>query len=224
MVQHIDNDIVYSTIGKQQLMLDAYRPLMPNGRVFIAFHDGDFTNGTKGAQTGELCRYLSSRGFTCFDVNYRLQKDVEGDINREMTEAVNDGLTAYAWVQKNAATYKGDPNRIAIGGMSAGAVIAMTMGYTKNIGARAVIDMWGGLFGKQTDMKKGGPPLLIIHGLNDKVINISMPRAIENRAISCQIPVRFAMHYGGHGIDLNKSIAKQTVLELIDSFIRETIR
>lgn len=222
--QHVDNDIVYSTIGEKKLTLDAYRPPSPSGRVFIALHGGDFTNGAKGGETAELCRYLSKRGFTCFDINYRLQKDVDGDVNKAMAAAVSDSIDAFRWVEKNAKTYGGDPQRISIGGMSAGAVIAMTAGYAKNVGARAVIDLWGGMYGKQTDMKRGGPPLLIVHGLNDKVISIGVARAIENRAKSQQISVRFLLHNGGHGFDLNKSIGSLTLNEHIDSFLREAAK
>ena len=222
-LQHIDNDIVYGTVGEKKLLLDAYRPPTPNGRVFIAVHGGQYTSGAKGGETGEICRYLSKRGFTCFDINYRLQKDVGGDISNALKIAIDDTITAYHWVEKNATTYGGNPGRIAIGGVSSGAVIAMTTAYSRRIGARAVVDLWGGLFGEQSDIHRGDPPLLIVHGLNDKVISIAMARAIENRAKSVKVPVRFLLHRGGHAIDLTKNINRYSVLEHIDSFLRETI-
>ena len=221
--QHVDNDVVYGTVEEKKLMLDAYRPPTPNGRVFIAVHGGEYTSGAKGGETGEICRYLSKRGFTCFDIDYRLQKDVGGDVSRALKIAVDDTITAYHWVEKNATSYGGNPGRIAIGGVSSGAVIAMTTAYSKRIGARAVIDLWGGLFGEQSDIRHGDSPLLIVHGLNDKVISIGMARAIENRAKNVKVSVRFLLHRGGHGIALTKTIDHFTVLEHIDTFLRETI-
>jgi dienelactone hydrolase len=224
LFQHVDNDIVYSTVGTKKLTLDAYRPLQPNKMVFVVFHGGDFYQGSKGAETGELCRYLAKRGFVCFDVNYRLQKDVGGNESKVLSAAVDDAVNAYHWAQKNASAYGGDPQRIGIGGMSAGAAVAMTAAYSKSLGARSVIDLWGGLFGKQTDIKKGDPPMLIVHGLNDPKISIGMARAIENRALQVKVQVRFLMHQGKHGIDLNQTINRYTILEHIDSFLRETMK
>lgn len=222
IIQHVDNDIVYATVDSKPLKLDAYKPPIPNGKVFIALHGGDFTNGSKGGETGELCRYLSKRGFTCFDINYRLRKDVPGDINKVLMAATNDAMDAFSWVEKNAKRYGGDEYHISIGGISAGAVIAMTAAYSKGIKVRCVVDLWGALFGQRTDIKRGSPPLLIVHGLNDDKISISTARAMENRAMEVKVPVRFLMHSGKHGIDLNKSINKMTILEHIDTFLRES--
>jgi acetyl esterase/lipase len=224
MFQHVDNDIVYATTDSKKLTLDAYRPAQPNGRVFIAIHGGEFVKGSKGGETGELCRFLSKRGFVCFDINHRLQKDVKGDMSKALSSAVTDAIEAFRWAETNCAKYGGDKYKISIGGISSGAVIAMTAAYSRGIKVRSVIDLWGGLFGEQSDIKRGAPPLLIVHGLNDKTISISMARAIENKAINVGVPVRFLLHQGGHGIDLNKTINRYTILEHIDSFLRETVK
>ncbi len=222
--QRVDNDIVYATVGKTQLTLDAYRPSSPNGKVFIAIHGGGFTGGKKGGNTGELCRYLSGRGFTCFDINYRLQSDVGGTKQDAVNAAIEDATTAFNWVTKNATTYGGNPSRIAIGGSSAGAITALYATYSRRLPVKAVIDLWGGMYGKENDMKRNDPPVLIVHGVNDKLVSISLARAIENRARAVQVPVRFLSHEGGHGMNLNATIKNFTILEHIDSFLRETMK
>ncbi len=223
-LQHIDNDIVYETVGKKPLMLDAYRPATPNGKVFIAIHGGGFTGGNKGGNTGELCRYLSSRGFTCFDINYRLQKDVGGTLQNATNAAVDDAVSAYNWVVKNANTYGGDPRLVSVGGSSAGAITALYATYSRKLPVKSVVDLWGGMYGKENDIKSGSPPLLIVHGINDKVVSIALARAMENRAHMANVSVRFLSHDGGHGIDLNSTIRKATILEHIESFLHETMK
>ncbi len=224
IAQHVDNDIVYTTIGTKQLKLDAYRPPIPNKKVFIAIHGGGFTGGSKGGNTGELCRYLSKRGFTCFDIDYRLQKDVGGTKQDATNAAVDDAVAAYNWVVKNAENYGGDPRLISIGGTSAGAITALYAAYSRKLPVKSVIDLWGGMYGKENDIKTGSPPLLIVHGINDKVVSIALARAMENRAHAANVSVRFLSHDGGHGIDLNSSIKKATILEHIESFLHETMK
>lgn len=218
--QHVDNDIVYTTVGTQKLMLDAYRPPTPNGKVFIAIHGGGFTGGSKGGDTGQICRYLSGRGFTCFDINYRLQKDVGGTgLQPSINAAIDDATAAYNWVVQNAKTYGGDPEKIAIGGSSAGAITALYATYSRRLHIKAVVDLWGGMYGKETDMKRNDPPLLIIHGDNDKVVSQSLGLALQNRANAVQVPVQFFSFPGGHGTRLDTVIKKDTVLEHIESFL-----
>ena len=224
MFQHVDNDIVYTTMGDKKLMLDAYRPATPNKTVVITVHGGEYVNGSKGGQTAEVCRYLANRGFTCFDIDYRLQKDVGNDLSKVLAASVSDTVEAFHWVETNCRSYGGDPNRISILGISGGAVTAMTAAYSKNVGVHACVDIAGGLFGQQSDIKMGDPPLLIIHGLNDKVISIGLARAIQNRAIRQKVPVRFIQHNGGHKIELTKEVGRFTLLESIDSFLRESIK
>ena len=225
LFQHVDNDIVYATVGGKQLMLDAYRPATPNGKVFIAIHGGGFTGGNKGGDTGVICRYLSGHGFTCFDINYRLLKDVGGTIRQVAIDAaVDDANSAYNWVVANAKAYGGDSQKIAIGGSSAGAITALYATYSRRLNIKAVVDLWGGMYGKETDMKKGDAPLLIIHGENDKVVSMSLGIALQNRANAVQVPVQFFSFPGGHGTDLNTVIKKDTILEHIESFLHEAVK
>lgn len=224
LAQHVDNDIVYATVGNKPLMLDAYRPPIPNGKVFIAIHGGGFTGGNKGGNTGEICRYLSGRGFTCFDINYRLQSDVGGTKQDAINAAVSDAGAAYKWVTENAKTYGGNPLKISIGGSSAGAITALYATYSRRLAIKSVVDLWGGMYGKESDIKRGDAPLLIVHGVSDKVVSITLARAIQNRAKMVQVPVRFLEHDGGHGIDLKAVINKATILEHIESFLHETMK
>lgn len=219
--QTVDRNIVYRTVNGKSLHLDAYRASKPSGKVFIAIHGGGFTGGDKGGITGELCRYLSERGFTCFDINYRLQRDVGGTIQTAIDAAVEDATAAHQWAISNAAKYGGDPKRIGMGGSSAGAITSLFTAYSRNVPVKAVVDMWGGMYGRESDMKRGEPPLLIIHGRNDRSVAFSHATNLESRAKSEGIKYQFLANDGGHTLNLNTRINGKTLLESIEGFLNE---
>lgn len=223
LAQSIDGNIVYTKVKGKELKLDAYRPAQPSGRVFIAIHGGGFTGGSKGGDTGVICSYLMKRGFTCFDIDYRLQGDVGGKRQDAMTAAIDDTIAAYNWVVKNAKTYGGDPNKISIGGSSAGAITALYVAYSRRVAVRSVVDLWGGMYGKESDIRKGDAPLLIVHGKRDNVVPYHLALDLANRAKIAGLRYRFLSADGGHGLNLNGEIDHYTILAHIESFLRETM-
>ena len=68
-----------STCAEESVLLDAHVPAndsVASGRpVVMAVHGGSFTGGSKTSEEPP-CDYWASRGFVCFDVDYRLQKDL----------------------------------------------------------------------------------------------------------------------------------------------------
>jgi acetyl esterase/lipase len=223
LTQQVDRNIVYRTINGKSLQLDAYRAARPTGRVFIAIHGGGFTGGNKGGNTGELCQYLSQRGYTCFDINYRLQRDVGGTIQTAIDAAVDDASAAYNWAVTNAAKYGGDPKRIGMGGSSAGAITSLFTTYSRNIPVKAVVDLWGGMYGKEADMKRGEAPVIIIHGRNDRTVAFSHGTNLANRAKSEGIRTQFLANESGHSIALNTRIEGKTLLDHIEGFLNENL-
>ena len=92
---------------------------------------------------------------------------------------------AAQWLEQNAAKYNVDAGRLFIGGSSAGAVTSMLLAYNPEIRAphfRAVADMWGTMGPRVGWLKKGGAPLLIIHGREDETITVSAAEQIDARA------------------------------------------
>ncbi|HLP00176.1 MAG TPA: alpha/beta hydrolase fold domain-containing protein [Fimbriimonas sp.] len=217
-------ELTYAKVGSVELKLDAYRPKVATGKTFIAVHGGGFTGGSKGGNTSILCHYLAARGFTCFDINYRLQKDGAKNLQEAVQNATNDVVTAFNWVEKNCKEYGGDPKKIAIGGSSAGAIASLYATYNRKIAVRSVVDLWGGMYGTENDIKANSPALLIIHGESDKVVPFTHATALKNRASQVGVFHRFLPVQAGHGVNLDTKVKQLTLLEHIEAFLHETLK
>jgi acetyl esterase len=68
-------------------------------------------------------RWLSERGYTVFDVDYRLAPPVTWKL------AAEDTACAASWIAANANTYHVDPDRMLAAGQSAGGGLALQLAY-----------------------------------------------------------------------------------------------
>jgi dipeptidyl aminopeptidase/acylaminoacyl peptidase len=59
-----------------------------------------------------------------------------------------------------------------------------------DIHIRAVIDIWGGLLHTEA-MEQGDPPLIIIHGTDDKTVPFHFAERLNARAKEAGIPCEF---------------------------------
>ena len=103
------------------IALRLYTPVAAGGEALPAlvfFHGGAFRLGD--FETYEAtCRLLASEaGARVITVDYRRAPEAP------FPAAVEDAIAATAWIESNAATLGIDPNRIAVGGDSAGANLA----------------------------------------------------------------------------------------------------
>ncbi len=169
------------------LLLDIYMPDNDNGNrpVFVFVHGGGFAGGNKQqGQIIEWANYYASRGWVFVSINYRLKKH-KGTIPHEWFKhkdnlpegarveqffatypAHRDAKAALRWVVANANAYSINADYITVGGGSAGALIAISLGVsnsedftsevrleqdptlaTTNIGQeysiKTIVDLWG---------------------------------------------------------------------------------
>lgn len=110
--------------------LDVYTPRGLTGFPVLVFvHGGYWIGQDKNYYApvtglyGNVGRALAKRGVGAVVINYRLVPDVT------FAEQVNDVVAALRWTQQNVARFDGDPERIVLGGHSAGGHLTALLAF-----------------------------------------------------------------------------------------------
>ncbi len=114
------SDVAYVESGDERQVLDIYTPGEAAGKrlpVMFWIHGGGWRVGDK-SDVALKPKVLTERGFVFVSTNYRLLPQVEMDV------LIRDVAKALGWVHRHIAEYGGDPERIFVGGHSAGAQLA----------------------------------------------------------------------------------------------------
>jgi acetyl esterase/lipase len=113
------NDIDYAGDGVRKHRLDVIVPRAASGAlpVYVYFHGGGWTSGDKGPLT-RYCATQAASGMVVVNVNYRTAP------RHHMQDMLQDATTALAWIARNIADFGGDPDRVVLGGDSAGGQIS----------------------------------------------------------------------------------------------------
>jgi len=144
-------DIQYGTAPSgEDLLLDLYFPkndtTICDRPLVIFVHGGGFHEGNRKMFAAQaICHDLPFKGYVSASISYRLANEEPytlQDLQEEkldfenphidvihITNAMHDARAAIRYFKKNAALYNIDPNRIAIGGASAGGMTAINVGY-----------------------------------------------------------------------------------------------
>lgn len=210
----VHKDVVYGraydyTGNLTDLLMDIYEPKGDFARkraLVIVIHGGGFVAGDKASgKWVKLCTLLAKMGYVAASINYRLQPRVNFNKSRAITEAMYDAKAAVRFFRAHADDYRIDPDRIALIGASAGAITALHVtylrepefegdsgnpGYSSNV--TACVDLWGGLYENVTEIDPGEPPVLIIHGTEDKVVPYSEAENISKRCE--EVGVHYSLH------------------------------
>lgn len=185
------------------LLLDVYRPVatakLPKKLPAMVFaFGGGWRKGSKDVKyIRDLCVYYASRGYVAVSIQYRIQKDNppatsgpapgsgEKEQFRLMNAAFHDTCNAVRWVRANADKYDIDPNRIGIGGVSAGAFNALNAGLCDekltgpDAEVAAVISLMGAIGASHID--ESDPPVFIAHGTGDNLVPFAMVKGMVQR-------------------------------------------
>ncbi len=113
-------DIEYGRASGESLRLDAH---IPDGNgpfpVVVMVHGGGWTSGDKRKDIAVILEPLTkSEEFTWFSINYRMAP------TNHWPACFEDVQTAIRWAKAHATEYKGDPQRVALVGYSAGGQLA----------------------------------------------------------------------------------------------------
>ncbi|MEW6187202.1 MAG: alpha/beta hydrolase fold domain-containing protein [Thermodesulfobacteriota bacterium] len=207
----VTKDIVYGAADSWDgqpclLKLDLYQPegdTASSRAAIVWIHGGGFVGGDKGEWPFlTLATRFAKRGYFCVSINYRLvtPSQFAADPVRSMNEAMYDAKAAVRWLRANAALCRIDPQRIAIGGGSAGAYTSLHTAYLEEEGSsgspgyssevKAVIDFWGGMV-QYSAMESSEAPLMIIHGTADPIVPFINAQMLVQQATAVGIPYEF---------------------------------
>lgn len=141
------------------LKLDIYYPdnTSTNRPVYMFIHGGGFSGGSKSSPNIiDMANYYASRGWIFVSIDYRLTENL-GTIytgiapdewvnfaqqNASSSQQVKQGIAMYAaqrdakaalrWIVANSIDYSMNTDYISVGGGSAGAISAITLGISNN--------------------------------------------------------------------------------------------
>lgn len=100
------------------LRVRVYRPRVPTRAALVYFHGGGWVLGSLESADA-TCRALTNLGeVNVISIDYRLAPETK------FPGAVDDAYAAVRWVADHAADFGVDPQRIAVGGSSAGGNLA----------------------------------------------------------------------------------------------------
>jgi acetyl esterase/lipase len=103
----------------REMLLRIYRPRTAQAvPVMVWMHGGGLVIGHPRMADGYALRFVREAGVAVVSVDYRLAP------NHPYPAAIEDCYTALRWVQAHAGQMGFDPNRIAVGGESAGGGLA----------------------------------------------------------------------------------------------------
>jgi para-nitrobenzyl esterase len=208
----------------QSLELDLYQPAgdtLASRPVIVWVHGGGFVTGNKSGMSTYATRF-AKRGYVTVSIEYRLREGADIGFDdpgnpiaiQAVLDAQHDAQAAVRWLRANAATYRLDPSRIAIGGSSAGAITAMMVSYNAvdpgssgNPGYPSDVAAGVSLAGCEpaTGLINGGePPTLLIHGTADTTVPYSCAVATRDAALAVGDYSLLVSRLGvGHGVSGN---------------------
>lgn len=116
--------------GDELLNLNVFTPTLGAGArlpVYVWIHGGGFVGGSPGGEWFDGDEF-ARRGVVTVVITYRLGFEGYGDIpGAPGNRALRDAIAALEWVAENIAHFGGDPDKVTVGGQSAGgsAVLAL---------------------------------------------------------------------------------------------------
>ncbi|VGO22262.1 alpha/beta hydrolase fold domain-containing protein [Pontiella sulfatireligans] len=207
-------DLEYSVEDGESLQLDLYLPEAKNPPLMVWIHGGGWKNGDKANVNPAILR-LSGEGYAVASINYRLK-----DLSIH-PKNIHDCKGAVRWLRAHAAEYGYDPERVAVGGGSAGGHLSLLLGMSSGVQelegtvggntnqsstVKAIVDLYGpsdfSAFSKTSErfnkahefrqeqlthaspltyLSKDDPPVLILHGDQDKTVPVEQSKLLHER-------------------------------------------
>jgi acetyl esterase/lipase len=134
----VSRNIAYG-VGRERVM-DVYRPRGKRVAPAIVFvHGGGFTHGDKAAWS-RYAADAAAHGFVGVAINFRLAP------TRPWHAPADDVAAAVDYVRVHADEYAVDPERIAVGGVSSGATLALVVVARRTKAFARAAFGWSGVY------------------------------------------------------------------------------
>ena len=164
----------------ERLLLDLYQPEgdeQARRPAIVWVHGGGFSAGSRAGEADNAASF-AKRGYVTVSISYRLRSSA---IGQAITDAQHDAQAAVRWLRRNADELRVDPDRIAIGGTSAGAITALMVGNhvedpgtSGNPGFRSDVQAAVSISGFGGHYSPGDAPAILFHGTADNVLPYSL--------------------------------------------------
>lgn len=216
-------DLSYGTHPLQKL--DVYWDTkVYDAAIFVNVHGGGWVGGDKSEFGGiEMAQYFAEANCILVSPNYRLF--IEGQSEPTAEDLITDVWSAVAYIRRNAAQYNANPDKIFVGGCSAGGHLSAAVAYCQNKNwlagtlydgdmdaiTAAVLGWWGE--SAAADYKVGilptehiditDPPAFITHGTADPLVDIARIENFIAGLDNISIPYTYikivdGIHVAGH--------------------------
>lgn len=226
----------------QTLNLDLYTPKndVESKRPCIVFcFGGSFVTGSRtSTELVQLAEFFTKKGYVCASIDYRLDNFLNliaaESTTKAVWRAVQDAKAAIRYIRSKQTEYKIDEKQIFIGGTSAGAITAMTAGYSQfndfTASLQTVINSLGGFEGSSNNLTVSSE-VKGLFGFSGAILDTSHIRSKDlpvylNHAVNdFTVPFRLGKPLGGASqIDIHGSynimlrIKNQQGYFVMDSF------
>jgi hypothetical protein len=203
------------------LFVNIWTPFLPSSEgaakkpalkpVFVFFYGGGLTSGSSANSNTDGTNFASRADVVVVAINYRLGNQamlVFNDGVHNGNVALSDQVSALHWVAENIAAFGGDPDRVTIGGESAGAMSTrymMTSPEARGLFQQAILrsDGHGGIlygFGHFWSIERSYEtytvPILNAAGCGDAEDPVACLRAVDGSKLaelSAEVPQTPAM-------------------------------
>jgi acetyl esterase/lipase len=199
----------------QQLDLDLYQPTgdgLAKRPVIVLAFGGGFWFGTKEQLAGQATAY-AKRGFVVASITYRLDEEAgplrnpfDASGQARIRAAQHDMQAAVRWLRSQAITYRLDPGKVAVGGLSAGAITSATVamrpddpgasgtpGLSSAVCTAVVIS--GGANGALAGPGDAGA--IFFQGTADPIVPHAWAQSTETSMRNAGLPTSFVSYPGG---------------------------
>lgn len=151
---------------------------------------------------------------------------------RAILAASEDMATAVEYVRTHSEKYKVAPDRLAIGGFSAGAITAINVAYGANAPVKAVVSLSGSSWGYNlaATATSGQPPILMLVGQNDlagiRGGSAGISQLFDQKGIDYETAwvAGFGHFYPMGAVTLAPDLSKSPVSERIIDFLDDRMK